>query len=105
MDEAETKDGVFDWDKLTGTMEKDEKIMLNYLQEILIKKGYFQHLEVNSSEEEDHIRIRNEGAKLIRSFIEYLIDSMQAQDGMTISSSNTVLSQGELKKLSVVETV
>lgn len=31
MDEAELKNGGYDWEKLGDSMDRDEKIMLNYL--------------------------------------------------------------------------
>lgn len=59
-------------------MDKDEKKLLNYLQEVLIKKDHFARLKEEETDAETfNQKVRNDGAILIRQFLEFLLDSLQ----------------------------
>jgi hypothetical protein len=58
---------------------------------VLIRKDHFQALNRESgSPDENRQIVRNEGALLIRSFLEFLLESIQSQDGQTLMSNHAM---------------
>jgi len=49
------------------------------------------------------MKAKNYGARVIRVFLENLLESMQNKDGLTLSSENAVLSDKDLKKRPVID--
>ena len=97
MDEAELPDNNYKWEKLSQSITWDEKHLLNCLQDVLTENGHF------SRSENEHMKAKNHGARVIRVFLENLLESMQNKDGLTLSSENAVLSEQELSKRPVID--
>ena len=61
------KGKAFNWEVMDKKMDKDEKRLLNYLQDVLIKKDHFARLrEEVEDPEKFNQKVRNDGALLIR---------------------------------------
>ena len=68
---------LYNWEQLSATMTKQEKILLNNLQDVLIKKNHFaKATEEMEPGPETNLLVKNEGARFIRAFLEYLLLSL-----------------------------